>query len=150
LDNITTSTLHLLQLRARKDNIRLIMNFPESPIMIVANETELRQIIINLVLNAMAASDCGSAIVVKGFIETLPDGSICPCLAIRDHGKGIPAEQMPFLFKPFYTTKLTGTGLGLSIVKRITDRNAWKLDVASAPEVGTTFTLWFFDRSANA
>ncbi|MBN2009642.1 sensor histidine kinase [candidate division KSB1 bacterium] len=140
LTHVVQSTLQFMQLRTRKESVQLEMEFPADPVTITANETELRQVIINLVLNAIAASPVGGTVKIWG---TNGNASTAQQLAIIDEGAGIASDQMPNLFKPFYTTKSSGTGLGLSIVKRIVDRNNWTLDVKSEPGKGATFTISF-------
>ncbi len=61
--------------------------------------------------------------------------------AVADTGPGIPQADVPRVFEPYFTTKEGGTGLGLAIAQRIADEHGGRLDVASAPGKGATFTL---------
>ena len=91
--------------------------------------------------------------VVQNAIEAMPQGGIltleCARIAtevhlqIRDSGMGIPAEQMPRIFEPLYTTKPGGTGLGLYIVQEILIAHGGRVMVESVEGQGTTFTLTF-------
>jgi signal transduction histidine kinase len=62
-------------------------------------------------------------------------------LSVQDTGRGIPAEELEKIFKPFYTTKTRGSGLGLAIVDRILKEHKGEITVDSAEGNGTKFTL---------
>jgi signal transduction histidine kinase len=94
----------------------------------------LEQVVRNLVLNALQASNAG------GHVSVEVDG---PRIQIRDSGSGIEPHMMDKLFTPFFTTKPNGTGLGLSTVRKIVDAHGWEVKVHSAPGTGTTFELDF-------
>jgi signal transduction histidine kinase len=61
--------------------------------------------------------------------------------AVADTGAGIPPEDLARIFEPYFTTKEGGTGLGLAIARRIAEEHGGRLEVASAPGRGATFTL---------
>jgi len=60
---------------------------------------------------------------------------------VADNGRGIAAEHLPNIFRPFYTTKGDGTGLGLSLARRIVEDHHGRIDVTSALGQGTTFAV---------
>ncbi len=62
-------------------------------------------------------------------------------MEVRDSGVGIPAERVPKLFTPFYTTKAQGTGLGLAIAKKFTEAHGGTITVSSRPGAGATFRV---------
>jgi len=66
---------------------------------------------------------------------------------ITNTGKGIPDEQIPNLFKPFFSTKPEGTGLGLCIVKKIVEDNNGIIEIQSKKGIGTTVTIRFLKES---
>jgi PAS domain S-box-containing protein len=101
-----------------------------------ARGAELREALINLVLNAVDAMPRGGTIT----LETRPDGDWV-VLAVRDTGPGIPPDVRRRIFEPFFTTKETGTGLGLSIVSGIISSYGGTIDVQSEVGRGTTFTI---------
>ncbi|MBD3290311.1 sensor histidine kinase [candidate division KSB1 bacterium] len=140
LQEVIDSVFYLLQSRARREQIQLISEMPETPLIVQADENQLRQIIINLLLNSMHAIDEHGEIVVEAGFE---NESSTLFLEINDTGHGIAPGNLDKIFKPFYTTKSRGTGLGLSIVKRIADQNKWKISVESQPGTGTTIRIMF-------
>jgi signal transduction histidine kinase len=109
---------------------------------IVVEPGELRQIISNLVANALDATSQGSVVVGT---RTTPTKQVE--LYVRDTGHGIPAQVMDQIFEPFFTTKENyGTGLGLFVVKDLVAKNGGVIAVESyteGSEHGTTFTLSF-------
>jgi two-component system, NtrC family, sensor kinase len=60
---------------------------------------------------------------------------------VTDNGRGIPAENLPNIFRPFFTTKGDGTGLGLSLARRIVEDHQGHIDVSSVVGQGTTFAV---------
>jgi PAS domain S-box-containing protein len=103
---------------------------------IQARAAELREALINLVLNAVDAMPNGGSLT----LETRRDGDWV-LLAVADSGTGIPPEVRRRIFEPFFTTKDSGTGLGLSIVSGIISSYGGTIDVDSAPGTGTTFMI---------
>ncbi len=97
---------------------------------------ELREALINLVLNAVDAMPTGGSLT----LETRRDGDWV-VLAVADSGTGIPPDVRRRIFEPFFTTKESGTGLGLSIVSGIISSYGGTIDVESQPGTGTTFTI---------
>ncbi|MGD9726727.1 MAG: sensor histidine kinase [Nitrospiraceae bacterium] len=103
---------------------------------------KLKQLIINLLDNAMRYTDPGGAVAVR--LSGTPDEV---CIAVQDTGQGIEAAHLPHLFERFYrvdhsrTRDVGGTGLGLSIVKEIADSHKGSIRVESEVGKGSTFTL---------
>lgn len=101
--------------------------------------SQLNQVLMNLLVNA------GQAIEGQGeiTITTLLDGEDAIKVLIEDSGKGIAPDAMPHIFEPFFTTKPVGkgTGLGLSLAWSIIERHRGKMEVASEPGLGATFTI---------
>jgi signal transduction histidine kinase len=139
---VKNSTL-LLSSKARKSKIQFKIELPPSPVNLKGDPGNLRQLLVNLELNAVQAMNNGGEIQIVG--ELLDGGNSeqrkMLRLTIKDQGTGINESDLEEIFKPFFTTKSEGTGLGLSIVKRIADENHWQITVASKPDSGATFTL---------
>jgi signal transduction histidine kinase/ActR/RegA family two-component response regulator len=99
--------------------------------------TELREVLTNLIKNALEVLDGGGSIQVDVWAV---DGVVK--VAVADDGPGIPADTLPRIFEPFFTTKgERGTGLGLCLSQQIAERHRGSLDADSRPGTGTTFTL---------
>jgi len=96
---------------------------------------QLKQVLLNLVLNAVDAQPGGG----KVNLEARRDGRTVS-IRVEDSGPGIPAELLERIFDPFFTTRPEGTGLGLSIVHRIVEGHGGRVNVESSPG-GTVFTL---------
>ena len=92
---------------------------------------QIKQVILNILLNAIDAQGEGGAILLEGVQK---DGFVG--FAVRDEGPGISPDAMPYIFDPFFTTKEKGTGLGLSVVHRILDQHGGKIIAANRSERG--------------
>ncbi|MEO6119190.1 MAG: ATP-binding protein [Terriglobales bacterium] len=104
---------------------------------VAADPTALRQALSNLLRNSAEAVTEGQLAVVRVAITETQDTLR---LSLADNGCGIPAESLPRVFVPFFTTKASGTGLGLALVHRIVTEQGGTIQVDSGPG-GTTFTL---------
>jgi two-component system sensor histidine kinase HydH len=97
---------------------------------------QINQVLLNLLLNAIQSMDKPGAIRV-----TVQQEEDAVAIVIADEGKGIAAEHLPNIFRPFFTTKGHGTGLGLSLARRIVEAHGGTISVVSAPGRGTQFTV---------
>jgi signal transduction histidine kinase len=102
-----------------------------------ADPAQLRQLIWNLVRNAVQASAPGDTVSVQ--VKETP--ASCVTLTVTDQGVGIDEDAKGRLFDPFFTTRSHGTGIGLAVVKRIADEHEYHLDVQSEKGYGTAFTV---------
>jgi signal transduction histidine kinase len=107
---------------------------------ITAEENRIKQIFINLIMNAIQAMDGGGSLLLR---SSLSDRLIS--LQIADTGTGIARHSLNHIFDPFYTTKKngTGTGLGLFITKKLVESFSGTISVESSEGEGTCFTLTF-------
>lgn len=97
---------------------------------------QIHQVLLNLLLNSIQAIEGTGTITV----EVGEDESLA-MISVTDTGRGIPAEHLPNIFRPFYTTKGNGTGLGLSLAKRIVEEHDGSIEVESSSARGTRFTV---------
>ena len=97
---------------------------------------KIRQVLINLLENALDASPPGEEVTLKAQSN---DQNLI--IEVSDHGKGIPLENLDRIFIPFFTTKPKGTGLGLAVSRRIVEEHGGELSVQSTPKESTTFSL---------
>ena len=137
LHAVLEETIALVQAPLRAKSIRLQTAFHRGRDVVQGNFDELKQAFLNVLLNAIEASDDGGPVEVrtwKGQGGTVGVG-------ILDFGAGIRTEHLQRLFEPFFTTKASGSGLGLSITKRIISEHRGTIEVSSMPTEGTTFTI---------
>ncbi|KXJ52981.1 MAG: histidine kinase [Thalassospira sp. Nap_22] len=137
IDDCMPLVAHLLS-RADIDVVRE----HHSTRLVLMNRTELQQVLVNLMVNALHAMSERGALTLTD-IDQDRDGLPGILITVRDTGSGMDAEVQNRIFDPFYTTKRReGTGLGLSITKTLIDRQGGSLEVESEPGKGTIFTIW--------
>jgi signal transduction histidine kinase len=105
---------------------------------VLADADQMRQVILNIILNAADAMPQGGTLRIRSCFES---GNKQVMLRISDTGPGIPMEIQDKLFEPFFSTKKTGTGLGLAIAYGIMERHKGSLRVESSPGHGTTIVV---------
>ena len=124
---------------ARAENVQINMNLNCWDQRITANEIQLSQLILNLILNGFHAMepDGGILTLSTSFDETHIQ------IQVADTGCGIPKEIQPKIFEPFFTTKETGkgTGLGLAIAAQVVEDHRGTISVKSKPGSGSIFTV---------
>lgn len=121
---------------AEMERIRLLKQFAEELPPLEVDADQLRQVIMNLVLNGAAAMESGGELVImtkrgKGTIK----------IVVRDTGKGIAPASLKEVYEPFYTTKEKGTGLGLAISRQIVEAHLGTMEIESTLGAGTTVTV---------
>src|SRR6185295_114295 len=111
------------------------------PYMVYAVRNNLKQVFINLCLNAMEAMESDQEGRITVGLRTNQDGQR---VGVDFHNTGplITEEALPFIFDPFFTTKRSGTGLGLSISYDIIRQHQGEIVAESVPAKGVTFTVW--------
>ncbi|MEW6173482.1 MAG: ATP-binding protein [Bacillota bacterium] len=106
---------------------------PEGLPLVRGDENSLKQVFINIAKNAIEAMPEGGLLKISWWCNDNSAG-----VQFEDNGPGIPKENLPMIFRPFYTTKLGGTGLGLSISSALIRDMGGEMSVKSAPGKGTT------------
>ncbi len=138
--------IELLAGEARRRGIALVVEIDEQDHRIEADSDQLEQVVLNLVTNALAATDTGGTITVA-VVAAAEAGSVR--LIVRDTGAGIPIDVQPRLFEPFFTTRahVGGTGLGLAVVRAIVDEHGGAIEVHSTPGHGAELVVSFPSRT---
>ena len=113
LSELLAPTLRLLQHLAREHGVTLQVAFPEEPVVVPLDQISLREIVFNLISNAVDAAGPGGSV---RFV--CQSDSTMVVIEVHDDGPGIAPDQLGRIFDPFFTTKSTGTGLGLFVVAR--------------------------------
>ena len=140
LNRVVRETLSLLEHQLERAGVRIELQ-PENGLPAIrGNAGKLQQVFLNLFLNARDAMEAGGVlrVVTRGDEETAR-------VEVSDTGKGIPAEDLPRIYDPFFTTKgaKKGTGLGLAVSYGIVREHGGNIQVRSAPGAGATFSLEF-------
>ena len=141
--SVTEALRPLLQYFARTRGVTLAVSIPRALPQVRVDPGHLQQVLINLLTNAIEATPAGGRVEVTGAARA-DDGRPGVAIAVRDTGSGIPADLLPKIFDPFFSTKPAreGAGLGLSICRDLVRSNGSEIQVASTPGEGTTFTVW--------
>ncbi len=143
LHDIIAASVRLVTPQAAKLNIEVRTALHARTDFVAADRDRLQQVLLNLILNALQASEPG------GWVELLTEseeGSLLnePSirLDVRDGGHGISKEMLPHIFDPFFTTKSEGTGLGLSVSYNIIAEHKGRMEVTSETGEGTCFSIY--------
>jgi two-component system NtrC family sensor kinase len=147
LGRVAAQATELLAPTARKRRAKIAVESAPSPVRVRAADSQVEQVISNLVLNAIQAMPSGGTVHVRTGIATRCDvdavahefGSV----TVEDEGTGIAERDLSRIFDPFFTTKGVGegTGLGLSVSYGIVQDHGGSIEVASEQGRGTTFTV---------
>jgi PAS domain S-box-containing protein len=123
--------------RAKKQGVSLRQTKPEAPVWLEADQDQLQQLLLNLVLNSLDAMPQGGLIEV----ELRPPRDDIVELQVRDTGPGILAHILPKVFETFVSSKETGVGLGVPVSRRIAEDHGGSLSAYNLPEGGACFVL---------
>lgn len=145
MTTVVGEVAYLLEAAAAKRGVRIHCRLPENPVAVCLCEGEVRQVLLNLIRNAVQASPPGSTVDVM-----LAEAADEVLVHVKDQGAGIPADVLPNIFDPFFTTKHgvsePGMGLGLSVSRSLIEAMGGRIEVASQPDEGTKFTAVFARR----
>jgi len=132
---VLTEVLHLIQQPARKQRVEIDLRLDDAP-PLCGHREQLKQVFLNLVLNALQAMPEGGRLVIS---SQAADDKIV--LRFADSGGGIPPGIQEKIFNPFFTTRHEGTGLGLAITQRIVSGHAGSIEVEETSSQGTVFRV---------
>ena len=137
LNEVVEKTSELLRPEIENRGIAVKTKLARSLTAMLIDTTQLQQVLVNLMKNAMQAMTTGGTLTLQTGENN--DGV---WVSVADTGGGIPQEQINRIFEPFYTTKKKGTGLGLMIVQRIVRAHNGRIELESHGGRGTTFRVW--------
>lgn len=132
----------LMQFEAEERKVQLEQMVETNLPLVLGDETQISQVLINIVVNAFHAMPDGGRCCIVAEARTT-DKTHWVEISVRDTGIGIKKEDVSRLFEPFYSTKSSGTGLGLAIAYRIMQDHGGTIHVSSAPGNGTTIVMTF-------
>lgn len=138
LEKVLDETLSLLAYQASMDKIEIVRDLDRELPLFFANMQEIREIFLNLLLNAVEAVGAEGKIVVE--LKYRRDEELIE-IVCADTGKGIPAEHLDKVFNPFFTTRHEAVGLGLFVTKQIVYRYGGSIRVESQAGMGSMFIL---------
>jgi two-component system sensor histidine kinase HydH len=134
---VVRDVLALARGRASQQRVEVRLEAPPAGCVLDADREQLRQVVLNLVLNALDVMPCGGALSVR----LVPGGGGGAELTVSDSGPGISADMFPRLFQPFATNKDTGLGLGLVVSRRIVEDHGGSIHAVNGPQGGATFVV---------
>lgn len=137
LNAVVTETLALLAPELDNRGLTVREELEERLPQIPLDPGQIKQVLVNLIKNAMQAMTSGGTLKVS--TGSAGEGV---WVSVADTGGGIPQEKINQIFQPFFTTKKKGTGLGLMIVQRIVREHGGRIEVESNVGAGTTFRVW--------
>lgn len=150
LNRLVTQVANMLSAQALLGGVHFQLELSPQLPMVSADMEKLKQVLLNLLQNALQAMPQGGEVVLKtagvhhvSWPELVPGETPLEWVQVEvsDHGVGIPPEELEKLFIPFFTTKAGGTGLGLAISQRLVQSHGGELEASSVMGQGSTFTL---------
>ncbi|QDV52382.1 sensor histidine kinase [Gimesia fumaroli] len=137
INELITESLNISKYYKRKKGKKIITRFAENLPVVQVVRDQLVQVFLNLILNAMDATEEGESIEIT---TQARDGQIL--ISVHDNGQGIREEDKPKLFQPYFTTKSKGTGLGLFVCKNILEHsNSGTIEIDESVKAGAKFIV---------
>jgi len=146
LVQLVQDVLVLTEKDLQKHRVSLDVDFVDHSRVAAVNTSQIQQVVLNLIINARQAMEGGGRLKIT--VRSNPESSMAE-IAVQDTGCGIPADKLPQIFDPFFSTKSAdadgrgGTGLGLAMCRDIIEAHQGRIRVESTMGQGTTFILKF-------
>jgi len=137
LRSILQDVVSLIETQAILNKVQIFTRFETADCTLFCDENQIKQVLINVLKNAVEAMPNGGDIVIR----VKPSAPDRLRILVIDQGSGIPPERIPKLGEPFYTTKEKGTGLGLMVCYKIIQAHQGQLFIQSEQHVGTTVCI---------
>ena len=141
VNSVLDGMILLLSTESNKKQIQVIKNYDKELLPISIDREQIKQVFLNILLNAIEATPEHGTITVRTRYFMKPGGKPYAQIECTDTGCGIPSEQLEEIFNPFYSTKSTGSGLGLSISHQIIQDHNGYIMVESELDKGTSFFI---------
>jgi signal transduction histidine kinase len=139
--DVVDQAIQLLQHRLASYEVFIKIQRKEPLPLVQLDPEQLKEVIINIIINACEAMGQGGSIVIQENTVTEQEKIRSAVIRISDNGPGIPDAMQSNIMEPFFTTKEEGTGLGLSIASRIVQEHGGRLDIESEEGRGSTFII---------
>jgi signal transduction histidine kinase len=142
LNQLIRDSVDVMQIHAGSKGSVITIDLPDQPLLLTADNDRIKQVILNLLNNAIMYSPAGGTVTI-----TTNATSRDISFSVQDNGPGIPHEYLDLIFERYYRHPNveggnTGSGLGLTICKKIVDAHKGKIEVSSLMGEGTTFTVY--------
>ncbi|MCD8043166.1 MAG: ATP-binding protein [Tannerellaceae bacterium] len=147
LEQLVNETLLLVQSTLKKQQVEVEFEYFTQETKILADREQLKQVLLNIILNAIEAMSSNKPGKPRNLIISLEKGADIDThnrfliLSVEDTGNGIDEKDQENIFNPFFTTKEEGTGLGLAISYGVINRHEGEIKVKSTPGKGTAFII---------
>jgi two-component system sensor histidine kinase HydH len=135
LSELVRDSVSMIRMDVDSDSVRVIHD-PQKPLKAMIAADRIVQMLLNMMKNGIQAMPDGGDLHVE--LETVRSRAL---IKITDSGIGIPPENLPHIFEPFWTSKARGTGLGLALCRKIAQEHGGSMTVESVVGAGTTFTV---------
>ena len=136
LNELVSDMIDFYSPQAHSHKLTVRQSFSSEPLMCRVDPGALKQVLLNLFINAQQAVDHDGELMIR---TSRRDGRAI--VQISDTGRGIPPEKLPVIFRPFSSSRSGGTGLGLATAKKIIEAHSGIITVHSEPGKGTSFTI---------
>ena len=131
------AALNIAKYYKRKKGKTIVTRYVENVPLLMIVRDQLVQVFLNLILNAMDATEEGGTIEIQTSRE-----DFWLRIDFRDDGQGVPEHLQARIFRPYFTTKATGTGLGLFVSRNIVEQNGGRIELSKTSPEGTTFSVY--------
>lgn len=139
MEDVARQVLRLVQHDLQVNEVSVVTKFQDDPPPLHADTTQLQQVILNLVKNAIDAMSSVAPDERSLHLATRLEKNSIVLLSVQDSGGGIPSEDQDRIFEPFFTTKAAGMGLGLAICRTVVEGHGGKLRLAKSDSRGSIF-----------
>jgi signal transduction histidine kinase len=140
LNDVVEQVTRLLDAEARREDVVLVRDLDPDLPPVVLDDGQIKQVLMNVLLNAIEASGAGGRVDVTTRVEGEPGERMC-IVTVADSGPGIAGEHVDHVFDPFFTTKASGNGLGLFIARQIMAEHGGRIAPAPRDGGGTVFSI---------
>jgi signal transduction histidine kinase len=140
LNEVVGQIVRLLEAEARRRDVAVACRIDEQLPLVVADDAQVKQVLMNVVLNAIQACQAGGSVEISTRIAER-NGAQWGVVAVADSGPGIAPEHVEQIFDPFFTTKAGGSGLGLFIAREIVAAHEGVIEAAPRPGGGSEFSI---------
>ncbi len=136
INDVMSEVLELVQQQSYEKNVHIMYEFANNLPMVKISKDQIKQVIINLILNGFDAMPEGGELTLSTYFQ---EGNVV--VAVKDSGQGIPDDVQDSVFDLYFTTKDSGGGIGLAISRKIVEAHEGKIYFESEPGVGTIFYI---------